>query len=199
MNLQRPLQVVGPTLDGDVLTALARADRPMTGRMVEQAIAGSHGGVQRALEHLVAEGVITSERVGRANLYRLNREHIAAPWIEGLASLRLQLIQRLRDSVAGWRTQPDALVLFGSAARGDAGRDSDIDLLVVRPSAVEYDDATWRDQVEELRSRTAAWTGNDARVLEYSVDEVSDEPVVATAADEGIEIAGTLRRLLRER
>src|SRR5919201_2344512 len=117
MNLQRPLQVVGPTLDGDVLTALSRADRPMTGRMVEQAIGGSHGGVQRALEHLVAEGVITSERVGRANLYRLNRDHIAAPWIEGLASLRLQLIQRLRDFVAGWRTQPDALVLFGSAAR----------------------------------------------------------------------------------
>src|SRR5665647_1343281 len=112
MNLQRPFQVIAPTLDGDVLTLLARADRAMTGRAIERESGSSHGGVQRALEHLVAEGIITRERAGRAFLYRLNREHLAAPWIEGLASLRLELIERLRELVGGWQVPAAAVVLL---------------------------------------------------------------------------------------
>src|SRR6266516_2594502 len=119
VNLQRPFQVVAPTLDGDVLTLLARADRPLTGRAVARESGASHGGVQRALAHLVAEGIVTRERAGRAFLYRLNRDHLAARWIEGLASLRLELIERLRETVTAWQVPADAVVLFGSAARNE--------------------------------------------------------------------------------
>lgn len=194
MNLQRPFQVVAPTLDGDVLTLLARADRPLTGRAIARESGASHGGIQRALEHLVAEGIVTRERAGRAFLYRLNRDHLAARWIEGLASLRLELIERLRQAVASWGLPAEAIVLFGSAAREEAGRGSDIDLLVIRPTAVDYDDPIWREQVRTLESAAAAWTGNDTRVLEYAADE---EPVLDTAAAEGVELHGSLRRLLR--
>ena len=34
VNLQRPFQLVAPTLDGEVLTLLARADRALTGRAI---------------------------------------------------------------------------------------------------------------------------------------------------------------------
>ncbi len=198
MNLQRPFQVVAPTLDGDVLTLLARADRPLTGRAIARESGGSHGGVQRALEHLVAEGIVTRERAGRAFLYRLNRDHLAARWIEGLASLRLELIERLRQTVATWRVPADAVVLFGSAARNEAGQRSDIDLLVIRPTRVDYDDPAWREQVRTLESAAATWTGNDARVLEYAADELAnEESVLDIAAAEGIELYGSLRRLLR--
>jgi predicted transcriptional regulator len=198
MNLQRPFQVVAPTLDGDVLTLLARADRPLTGRAIARESGGSHGGVQRALEHLVAEGIVTRERAGRAFLYRLNRDHLAARWIEGLASLRLELIERLRQTVATWHVPADAVVLFGSAARNEAGQQSDIDLLVIRPTTVDYDDPVWRGQVRTLESAAATWTGNDTRVLEYATDELAnEEPVLDIAAAEGIELHGSLRRLLR--
>jgi predicted transcriptional regulator len=198
MNLQRPFQVVAPTLDGDVLTLLARADRPLTGRAIARESGGSHGGVQRALEHLVAEGIVTRERAGRAFLYRLNRDHLAARWIEGLASLRLELIERLRQTVATWQAPADAVVLFGSAARNEAGQQSDIDLLVIRPTTVDYDDPVWRGQVRTLESAAATWTGNDTRVLEYATDELAnEEPVLDIAAAEGIELHGSLRRLLR--
>lgn len=198
MNLQRPFQVVAPTLDGDVLTLLARADRALTGRAIERESGGSHGGVQRALGHLVAEGIVTREAAGRAFLYRLNRDHLAARWIEGLASLRLELIERLRQTVASWQLPAAAVVLFGSAARGEAGRGSDIDLLVIRPTAVDYDDPLWREQVSALESAAAAWTGNDARALEYAADELDDEePVLGTAVAEGVELYGSVRRLLR--
>src|SRR5665647_1986635 len=96
MNLQRPFQVIAPTLDGDVLTLLARADRAMTGRAIERESGSSHGGVQRALEHLVAEGIITRERAGRAFLYRLNRDHLAPPRLESLPPLRLERLGRQR-------------------------------------------------------------------------------------------------------
>lgn len=191
--------MVAPTLDGDVLTVLARADRAMTGRAIERESDASHGGVQRALEHLVSEGIVTRERAGRAYLYRLNRSHLAAPWVEGLASLRFELIERLRTKVAGWELAAAAIVLFGAVARGQAGRGSDIDLLVVRPTAVSPDDPLWQEQVATLESAAAAWTGNDARVLEFAVDELAhEEPVLDAAAAEGIELYGSLRRLLQQ-
>jgi predicted nucleotidyltransferase len=198
MNLQRPFQVISPTLDGDVLTALARADRPLTGRAIEHAIGASHGGVQRAVRHLLSEGIISSERAGRAHLYRLNREHLAAPWIEGLATLRLQLIERIRGEIDSWSIAPAAAVLFGSAARDEAGPASDLDLLVIRRAATDGDDEMWREQLLTLAEVVGAWTGNDARVLEYGEDELdSGETVLATAAVEGVELFGSLRRLLR--
>jgi predicted transcriptional regulator len=198
MNLQRPFQVVAPTLDGDVLTLLTSANRPLTGRAIARESGASHGGVQRALEHLVAEGIVTRERAGRAFLYRLNRDHLAARWIEGLASLRLELIERLREKVAAWQVPADAVVLLGSAARNEAGQRSDIDLLVIRPATVDYDHSVWREQVRALESAAATWTGNDTRVLEYAGDEIAnEEPVLDMAATEGIELHGSLRRLLR--
>jgi predicted nucleotidyltransferase len=197
VNLQRPFQVVAPTLDGDVLTVLARADRALTGRAIERETGGSHGGVQRALDHLAAEGIISRERAGRAYLYRLNRNHLAAPWIEGLATLRLQLIERLRDSVGQWEIEPASTVLFGSVARDEAARASDLDLLIVRPHGIDADDETWRTQLMAIQQAVTSWTGNDTRVLEYGEEEISpEEPVLNAAASEGIEIGGSLPRLL---
>ncbi|MGH2353767.1 MAG: nucleotidyltransferase domain-containing protein [Chloroflexota bacterium] len=40
------------------------------------------------------------------------------------------------------RFQPVRIILFGSQARGDVGRDSDVDLLVVLPSVADRRDAT---------------------------------------------------------
>jgi uncharacterized protein len=41
-------------------------------------------------------------------------------------------IQELADNIARQFT-PERIILFGSYARGDAGPDSDVDLLVVMP------------------------------------------------------------------
>lgn len=173
MDLGRPLAVVTPTVDADVLGVLAGADASFTGRQVHR-LAGrySENGVRKALHRLVAQGIVSSERVGGAEVYALNRDHLAAPHIVAMAGLRAELLQRIGDSIRSWKTRPLYAALFGSAARGDMNPDSDIDLLVVRPEAVGIDDTGWRAQLDSLSRQVSAWTGNDARVLELGEDEV---------------------------
>jgi DNA-binding transcriptional ArsR family regulator len=201
MDFRRPLQVVTPTLDGDVLSVLARADAEMTGRELQRVIGhGSHQGIRNAADRLAEQGVVSRRSAGNANLYRLNRDHIAASWIEGLASLPAQVLERLRDAINGWEQPPVLVVLFGSVARGEATSQSDLDLLVVRPADFEPDEPAWQEQIATLQVHASAWTGNDARVLEFGEQELADgEPqqVLEDAVRDGIELHGTLRLLRR--
>jgi hypothetical protein len=201
MDFRRPLQAITPTLDGDVLGVLARADTEMTGRELQRVIGnGSHQGIRNAADRLTAQGVVLRRSAGSANLYQLNRDHVAASWIEGLATLPAQVLGRLREAINGWEPPPVLVVLFGSVARGDATPQSDLDLLVIRPAGCDPDESAWRDQLSQLQRRGTAWTGNDTRVLEYGEQELQDPgagPVLADAAREGIELYGSLRLLHR--
>lgn len=49
----------------------------------------------------------------------------------------------LLDSVVRW-FQPEKVILFGSHARGEAGPDSDLDLLVVVPDDTPKERMDWR-------------------------------------------------------
>jgi hypothetical protein len=201
MDFRRPLQAITPTLDGDVLGVLARADTEMTGRELQRVIGhGSHQGIRNAADRLAGQGVVLRRSAGSANLYQLNRDHVAASWIEGLATLPAQVLGRLRDAINGWEQPPTLVVLFGSVARGDATPDSDLDLLVVRPAGCDPDEPTWRRQLSQLQSNGTEWTGNDTRVLEFGEGELQDPgagPVLADAARDGIELYGTMRLLRR--
>src|SRR5579859_3021128 len=98
MDYRRTLLVITPTLDGDVLATLARGELELTGReLARQVRHGSTEGIRRAADRLVSQGVVSRRAVGGAHLYKLNREHLAAPFIEGLAGLRELLIARLRE------------------------------------------------------------------------------------------------------
>jgi len=201
MDFRRPLQAITPTLDGDVLAVLARADTELTGRELQRVIGhGSHQGIRNAADRLTDQGVVLRRTAGSANLYQLNRDHVAASWIEGLATLPAQVLGRVRDAINAWEHPPSLVVLFGSVARGDATPQSDLDLLVVRPTGCDQDDPDWRKQLSELQRTGTAWTGNDTRILEFGEHELQDpgaEQVLADAAREGIELYGTLRQLRR--
>lgn len=201
MDLTRPLAVVTPTVDGDVLAVLARADASFTGRQVHH-VAGRHSerGVRNALHRLSAQGIVSRERVGSADQYRLNRAHLAAPYVEALAGLRDELLRRVAAEFEEWALPAASAVLFGSAARGAMQTDSDIDVLVLRPDSVHADDPQWRTQLDELASKVTAWTGNDTRILEFDVDEAraglaARDGVLLAARDEGLVLCGPLTYL----
>ncbi len=197
MDLRHPFGVVTPSVDGDVLAVLAHADKAFSGRAVQRAISGtSQRTVLRALRRLEDQGIVQSQPAAPAILFRLNRRHLAAPMIEALASLRLQLIERLRETIESWELAPLVAVLFGSAARGDASEESDLDILLVRARGVDADDDGWRAQVAALEEAATAWTGNDARALEYGEEElpslVGSERVIEDAVREGILLYGSM-------
>lgn len=201
MDFRRPLSVVAPTLDGDVLGVLAGGNEEFTGRRIHRVLGhGSEHGVRKAADRLVEQGIVARRQAGRAKLYSLNRSHLAAPYVEGLGSLRAQLIDRLKGSVGAWSIPPWAVLLFGSVARGDAGVESDLDLLVVRRPDTKEESSTWQDQLAALEREATAWTGNEARVIEYGKRDLAAPDVrgvTEAALRDGIPIFGGRLRLSR--
>ncbi len=182
-----------------MLLALASADMSFTGHDLARRAGLPQRTTQDALNRLTPQGIVLVETAGRAKLYSLNRDHVAAPWIEGLAGLRQQLLARIRKQISEWPVQPVVAAVFGSVARGEAGPESDLDLFLVRPSAADLD--AWDAQVSALTSAITRWTGNDARELELGEDElnpaVGQEPVIKDVLEQGIEVGGSLRALSR--
>jgi len=203
MDFRRAMLVVTPTLDGDVLGTLAGGELELSGRELARQVGhGSPEGIRRAADRLVVQGVLSRRATGGAHLYRLNRQHLAAPYIEALAGLRELLIERLRELIAGWEPRPKVALLFGSVARGEASAVSDLDLLVVRARSCDPDGEQWQSQLLGLARSATAWTGNDTRVVEYGEEELEarlPEPLLEQALADGVELFGsrrTLRRLI---
>jgi predicted nucleotidyltransferase len=183
MDVSHPYTAISPSLDSEVLATLARTSRPMTGREVARLTGRtSHGGVLDVLNRLSEHGLVDRQEAGRAFLFTLNRNHLAAPAVDILVGMRIELLNRIRDLIDAWEIAPRHVSLFGSAARGEGDTESDIDLFVVRPKEVSENDPRWGTQLEDLATQVQSWTGNDAGIAEVSADEITrlrrDEPPI---------------------
>lgn len=177
MDIRNPMGAIFPGAHGAVLSVLSRTYEPLSGRRVAALTDGLVGKSQaiHVLAELAASGVVLSEDRPPARLYRLNRDHVAARAIGELASLWPTLLEDVRAELASWQVPPLTACLFGSAARGDAGPGSDIDILLVRADpSDEKASLLWEQQVERLTERVLAWSGNACEVLELTVAELLD-------------------------
>ena len=204
MDVSRPHGVISHPLDSTVLRVLVGTTQPLTGRQVARlADEGSQQGIGKALNRLVEEGVLEREEAGSSSLYTFNRQHLAAPAIERLVSLRGELLERLRQTFGEWEVEPVHASMFGSAARSDGDSASDIDLFIVRPEGVDGEDETWRAQLGELAESVWRWTGNHAGIAELSESELPKlrrrrPPVLDELDADAITLAGPeVGKLLR--
>jgi len=190
MDISNPMNCVVPSAHGPVLAVLAGMTTPVTGRKVAELSHPrvSQPRVARILRELTAAGLVVRTSAGSSSLFVLNREHLAAGAVETLATLRQQLWARIADHAGTWTDPPVAVVVYGSAARGDGDIASDIDLLVVRPATVGDDDPAWHDALTDLASRVARWTGNPCEVLDRSANEL------ATLSADGERLLAEIRR-----
>jgi predicted nucleotidyltransferase len=197
--MNRPFATVTPTLDGDVLAVLAARDVTFTTGQIHRVLNSfSEEGVRKVLARLVSQGVVLSERIGHTYAYRLNAAHLAAKSILELARLFDTFLKRLEEELGGWQYPPVYAAVFGSAAHGTMTPDSDVDLFLVSTSGTP--EADWARQVNELASAVTAWTGNDARVVEYSEIELKSartEPMVEDVLERGLTVAGSRAWLLK--
>jgi len=158
---------------------------------------GSHTqkAVWSALQRLSKQGVVVKEQKGQAGLYSLNREHLAAPYIVGLANLKNELLARITRMLSDWEIKPVFAAIFGSAARGGMRLDSDIDIFIVRPDTVDPDHNVWATLQAALADSVTKWSGNDARVFELSESEVqiglaTNDRVLTEIRDQAIVLLG---------
>jgi len=196
LNLSHPLELISHPVDGRILEMLSRADTAFTGRQIHIGLGqGSARGVQLGLARLHRQGIVLAEPAGRAILYRLNHDHLAAVHVRALAHLRHELLGRLRSEFESWDPRPLVAYLFGSTARRESNAESDIDICLVRPAeVVDPDSARWRNQVDALARAVTSWTGNDTRVVEFGEEEArtgaSHDPLLASIRDQGIHLVG---------
>lgn len=172
IDLSKPYEGLFPTVDSAVLTVLSRSERPTSGREIARRAGRSHTGAQRVLDRLVEQGLVLQQSGGGALLYTLNRSHLAADSVRQLANLRTVLIDTLRSAIQGWRLEPVHASLFGSAARGDGGPDSDVDIFIVRPRHLPETDGDWMNQVDALNGAVPRWTGNRSGLIEVGQQDV---------------------------
>lgn len=209
MQLNRPFATVTPTLDGDVLAVLATCRETFTISQIHRILTtASTEGIRKVLTRLSAQGVVLHSRVGRTNTYRLNTEHLAAEPILALSQLTSTFIRRVEQHLEGWLEPPVYAAVFGSAATGMMTLRSDIDLFLVRgsspaPIAAQDDSDAWEQQVNLLARSVTAWTGNDARVVEYTVDDLrsaagAGEPLLRDVAMQGLTVAGSRAWLTKQ-
>jgi predicted nucleotidyltransferase len=136
-------------------------------------------------------------------MYKLNEAHLATACIRDLVGLRSKLVEAIRQDMATWEQAPLHASLFGSVARDGGTRESDIDLLIVRPADVSAEDDRWREQVDRLSERIFGWTGNHTGVSEIDPDDLQNPDrgpssgALREARRDGIQLAGmSLGRLL---
>src|ERR1700742_795782 len=166
MNVAKPYTAISATIDTELLVTLVGSREARCGRQLAEEIGRSPTGVQHVLDRLVSEGLVHRVGAGRAFHYTFNYDHLLAEAVQEMAGARAELVRRLREQVMDWKIEPRHLSLFGSAARGDGDRESDIDLFLVRPIRVDPEDESWREQVEQLAERVYGWTGNNAGIVE---------------------------------
>lgn len=188
MDFGEPFGGLMPGARGAVLAALLRTGAPLTGRRIHSLVDGhSLGAVQQALRDLERIGVITTETIGRAGVHSIIEKHEAIAPLRSLAS-PIEMLTRVVHDIA---RDVEAVVVFGSVARGEAHAGSDIDLMVIAPVA-------W-DGRADLQQQVHERLGNDCDVLHLTREDFARapedrEPVVAEILRDGLALVGTMPR-----
>jgi hypothetical protein len=196
MDVAHPIRAVVPTLDGPVLEVLAGTSHPLTTLEIHRLTGvGSSMGVRLVLERLAGQGVVLADHRRNAIYYTSNRDHLVWPAVEILARLRLVLRERLAAEIGRWSIRPIHASMFGSAARADGDASSDIDILLVKPDLPSSDDERWEEQVDRLRARVTALTGNHCQAYTVTVGRLAEhvnvaDPLVDAWLTDGIHLTG---------
>ncbi|MHB8505890.1 MAG: nucleotidyltransferase domain-containing protein [Acidimicrobiales bacterium] len=173
MDYRRPVEALIPGVQGRVLGVLSRTSTELTMRTVAQLAGVSAQQASVVIGRLVDLGVVERRDVPPASLVRLVADNLAAQAVASVADLRSAALEHLSALAADITPAPASLVVFGSFARGDAGPDSDVDVLAVRPPALRYGaDDDWVDSLGRWADQATRAIGNPVNLVEVEAAEL---------------------------
>lgn len=172
MDFVRPVQAVIPGAQGRILAVLVETSAELNLRTLALLSGVSLAQASRVLPGLVSLGLVERREVPPSALFRIVPDHVAVRAVLALSRARDLVLEELGGLAAELPEPPVSVIVFGSLARGDGGPDSDIDVVMVRPSGVGEDSDDWRRSVE-------AWRADVRRIAGASVDlvEVSEADI----------------------
>ncbi len=171
-------------------------EKEFTGRELAGLLGVSHSNVQRALRVLVEDGLALKKRIGRADIFWANRDHFSFKALRELFQVKRELPARIaRDLHSAFRGSAISVTVFGSYARGEADRRSDMDVLVIAKDRAALEDKSAKIEAEFARRYGISLS---VKVLSPSdLRKGSVPPYVEEAAREGVVIWGVpVRRMI---
>ena len=195
MDFVHPVEAVIPGVQGRVLAVLVDTTAELSLRTLARLAGVSAAQASRVLPGLVELGLVERREVPPSSQFRLVRSNIAARAVIDLARSPNTVLKTIGSGAAALPIPPASVIVFGSFARGAAARESDVDVLVVRPDEIGEDDEAWSASIESWRNESTATTGNTVQILEVSVSEArarlrSNKPLWRDILREGVVIHG---------
>jgi len=172
MDFLRPVQAVIPGAQGRILSVLAETSAELNLRAVARLSGVSLAHASRVMPVLVELGVVERREAPPSALFRFVPENVASRAITALARTRQAVLEEMGSTAAHLEPPPANVVVFGSLARGEADAESDIDVLVLRPTGLDEDDPAWRRSLDGWREHISRLAGNRVELLEISEQSV---------------------------
>jgi predicted nucleotidyltransferase len=173
MDFVHPVAAVIPGAQGRVLAVLTETTAELNLRTLARLAGVSVAQASRVLPGLVELGLVERREVPPSSQFRLVRTNVAAQAILAIAGAQETVFTEISRLVEGLTVRPASVILFGSFARGEADRASDLDVVIVRPSAVGEDSDAWADSIDQWRTSVHALTGNRVDILEVGSQEAA--------------------------
>lgn len=139
-----------------------------------QRIAGiPQASVHRNVKSLLGNGLLDRKRIGKANLYSLNKEHALYPLLNNVFKVEKNILMELKKMIAGIVRSPpevEMAILFGSIIKSMERADSDIDIFIV----CKGDKSQLEEKLKDLFTFTQNKFGNPVSLLIKHYKELED-------------------------
>ena len=172
VDFLRPVEAVIPGAQGKLLAVFAETTAGLSVRTAARLSGVSLAQTSRILPELAKLGVLDRTEVPPSTVYQLVEENVASRAIRLLARSRDQVLSELGELAKSMAIPPVSIIVFGSFARGEAGPESDVDVVVVRGIHVDSS-SEWSEGIDEWRRRTRRLSGNEVEVMEIDECDVS--------------------------
>ncbi len=136
------------------------------------------GGIPQASAHrniksLLENGLLDRKRIGNANLYSLNKEHILYLILKSGFEGERNVLAELKKVIAGaikYLPEVELAVIFGSIVKGTERADSDVDVFIV----CKGDKSQLEEKLKDMISVTQNKFGNSVSLMIKHYEELKD-------------------------
>jgi predicted nucleotidyltransferase len=173
VDFREPVQAVILGAQGRILAVLSQTSAELNLRTIARLSNVSVAQASRVMPGLVGLGLVERREAPPSALFKFIPNHVAARAVTMLADSRATVLEELKMTAGRLGVAPASVIVYGSFARGEADRSSDIDILLIRPPGVDDDDPEWRAAIDEWVEGVRRLTGNPVELLEVAAEEAS--------------------------